>query len=213
MKLRNIQFDPSKTSVILTAILLGVFIGIQSRSFEDLNAILARDMNSNVFQEIKILKDENEDLKAEVKELEEIIVHVKDQDLALKTIEDEIEKYRKFSGETPIFGPGINLKINGAITTPWMTDLINESFNSGAQAVSVNGIRLTNKTAGIDTLPHGQMVLNGSILSPPYDFKAIGESSIMETNLTISGGILSRLKDAFKALQIEIIRKDVIQIE
>ena len=51
-------------------------------------------------------------------------------------------------------------------------------FNSTAQAVSINGIRITNQTAGFDVLPKGQIFLNGSILTYPYIFEAIGEGSI-----------------------------------
>lgn len=213
MKINKIEIDKTKIYVILTASFLGIFIGVQSRSFEDVNAILLRDMNSNIFQEIKILKEKNEDLKKEITSLEESIGQFKNQDSALKAIEEEIMKYTKLSGEVPVFGPGISLKLDRGITTPWMIDLINELFASGAQAVSVNGIRLSNKSVGFDTLPQGQMVLNGSILSPPFEFKAIGESSALETNLSVKNGILERLKTTFKDLKSEISRKDTLQIE
>lgn len=213
MKFKNIKIEKRKIAVLLTGLLLGSFVGIQSRSFEEIDKLRLRDMQSNIFQEIKILKEKNEDLKKAIIELENTIAQLKDQNLALGAIQDQIDKYKKLSGERAVFGPGINLKINNKISTPWLIDLINELFNSGAQAVSVNGIRLTTFNLGFDTLPQGQIVINGSILSPPFEFKAIGESSVLEANLNVTGGILERLKAAFPDLQAEITKKDVIQIE
>ena len=213
MKFKNIKIEKRKIAVLLTGLLLGSFVGIQSRSFEEIDKLRLRDMQSNIFQEIKILKEKNEDLKKAIIELENTISQLKDQNLALGAIQDQIDKYKKLSGGRAVFGPGINLKINNKISTPWLIDLINELFNSGAQAVSVNGIRLTTFNLGFDTLPQGQIVINGSILSPPFEFKAIGESSVLEANLKVTGGILERLKAAFPDLQAEIIKKDVIQIE
>jgi len=185
---------------------------IQMRSFEDVNDLLLRDQESNIFQEIRILTEKNEDLNAEVISLEDTYAHITDQNDILDSVEDEIEKYQKLNGEKSIFGPGITVKLEGDITTPWITDLINDFFNSGAQAVAINGIRITNRTVGFDTLPQGQILLNGSILSAPYFFDVIGESQVLSDILQLKGGIFDRLQNNFPNLKIEITRKEVIQM-
>ncbi len=200
-----------KLYILITATLLGFLVAVQSRSFENVDLLL-RDRQSNVFQEFNILKDKNKDLRDEVRDLELSIKQLSDQNLALNTIEEEINEYKKLSGNVSVFGPGISVLIDGPITTAWAVDLVNEFFNSGAQAVSVNGIRITNQTSGFDTLPQGQILLNGSILSSPYTFNVIGESSTLISILELPGGIFDRLNAAFKNTEVEIISKEIVQM-
>jgi len=202
-----------KVYILITALLLGSLILAQSRSFRGASDLLFRENQSNVFQEIKVLKAKNEDLKKEVSQLENNLEQLSDQNSALSVIEEEIEKYRKLDGNLPISGPGIEVEISGDITAPWMTDLINEFFVIGAQAVDINGIRITNSTTGFDVLPRGQILINGSILSQPYSFRAIGEKSTLNDILELPGGIVDRLRNAFSGIEIEITQLDKIGMQ
>lgn len=202
-----------KIYILITSVLLGFFIIVQSRSFETVNSLLRRDTSSNIFQEIQILKDTNTDLKKETEDLESTIKQLTNQGQALNAIQEEIDKYTKLSGKSSIFGPGVSVEINGKITTPWAIDLINELFNSGAQAVSVNNIRIINRTVGFDTLPQGQILLNGSILSAPYVFNAVGEPSSLASILDLPGGIFERMKKTFPDAKINIAKKEIIQMD
>lgn len=201
-----------KFYILLVGIMLGFFIMAQSKSLSAVNDILERDNKSNVFQEIQILKEKNKSLKGEMSDLEANLELLSNQGEALKAINDEIEKYEKLSGQSPIFGPGVVVKLDGDISTQWLTDFINELWNTGAQAVDVNGIRLTNDTLGFDTLPQGQILLNGSILSSPYTIGFIGEYSVIMPNLEVSGGIFDRLRSSFPDLVITLDRKDILRM-
>lgn len=203
--------NPKRILVVILAGLVGFVLVLQIKSFKNIDGML-RDQESNVFQEIKILRDKNEALKQEVDSLEETIVKLGDQELALSTVESEILKYKKMGGEASIYGPGITITISGTITTFWMTDIVNEAFNSGAQALAINGIRITNRTVGFDTLPQGQILLNGSILSSPYQIELIGEPKVLDEVLNLKGGILDRLRAQFPGVGIEIVRREIIQM-
>jgi uncharacterized protein YlxW (UPF0749 family) len=202
-----------KMFILGTAAILSFFVVIQMASLDGVNDSIQRDNKSNIFQEIKILKAKNEDLKIEISDLENTVEQLNDQSKVLNTIQDEINEYTKLSGSTSVFGPGITMTIDGKISTPWMIDIVNEFFNSGAQAVSVNGIRIVNQTAGFDTIPNGQILLNGSILSNPYTINAIGESSTLATLTQSPGAIFDRLKKAFPAIKVSIVTKDIIQMD
>lgn len=195
------------------ALFLGFLVVLQSRSYEDVNDYLIRDIESNIFREIGILKASNEDLKKEIEGLDSAMEQLSDQNLALSAIEDEIEKYTKLSGRKSIFGSGVAITIDSQISSPWIIDLINELFNSGAEAVSVNSIRMTNQSVGFDTLPQGQILINGSILSPPYIFGAIGQSSNLKAILEAPGGLLTRMQAAIPTATFSIETKEVIQMD
>jgi len=202
-----------KIFILGTAMILSFFVVLQINSFGNVNDSLQRDSKSNIFQEIKILKDKNEDLKSEVSDLEDTVSQLNDQGKALTAIQDEINEYTKLSGRAAIFGPGVTITLDGRFSTPWMIDLVNEFFNSGAQAVSVNGIRIVNNTSGFDTLPKGQILLNGSILSSPYTVEAIGESLTLSSLVQAPGGIFDRLKKAFPNIKASIVTRDIIKMD
>ena len=203
-----------KIFILVTSLILGALIIFEARSFDGLSEVFFRDTQSNIFKEIKIMKDKNESLRDEITGLQDTIEQLTDQNSALTAIEEEIEKYEKLSGSNSIFGPGIEIVINGDLTTPWATDLTNAIFNAGAQAVSVNGIRLTNQTIGFDTMPKGQILLNGSvILTSPYTFSAIGESSYLAEIFELPGGIFDKLEASFPNIKIETTHRDIIHMD
>jgi uncharacterized protein YlxW (UPF0749 family) len=63
----------------------------------------------------------------------------------------------------------------------------------GAEAVSINNIRFIDVTNGFDTIPNGEIVLNGSILKAPYVFEAIGDKTTLKAALVQPQGILQRM--------------------
>jgi len=198
--------------ITLLAFISGFLLIIQSRSYEMATNTLVRDKTSSIFQELKILKDKNDDLRSEVEKLEETMNQLRNQDSALEAIAEEIEKYRKLSGDFPISGPGLKINLDGDITVPWVVDLINEIYNAGAEAVSINEIRIVNQTAGFEVLPQGQILINGSIITPPLEINAIGESTKISESLEASGGIFDRLELAIPKLKIKVERLDQIDM-
>jgi uncharacterized protein YlxW (UPF0749 family) len=207
------KFHIKKIYIGLTALLLAFFVIAQGRSLEAIDKLIGRENTSNIFQEIKILKDKNLALKNEINDLELNIEQLSDQNLALEAIHGDIKKYKMLSGKFSIFGPGVTVTLTNDVPAPWVIDLINEFFSLGAEAVDINGIRISNHVSGIDTLPQGQMLLNGSILTSPYVFNAIGDSNVISTGLELPGGIFNRLSDAFPGLKIDIVKKDVIHMK
>ena len=205
--------EGKKIYIVLVAVILGVLIVAQIRSFAGVNDLFIRDTQSNIFQEIMILKDKNEDLRNEVNVLDTTLQQLKNQNSALDTIDEEIEKYKKITGDFSIFGPGVHLTINAELTTPWVIDLVNEFLSTGAQSVGINGVRLTNKSVGFDTLPQGQILLNGAILSQPFVFDIIGESSLIVDVLELPGGIMDRLEVAFPDMEVDVEIKEIIQMD
>jgi len=199
-------------TIIITGILLGFLVVLQARSFSSVQSI-ARDSQANVFQEIQILKNTNENLSDEINDLEDQLAKASDQEQALKSIQDEIQKDKMIAGELDVNGPGIEVTVKNELAGIWFTDMINELWAAGAEAVSVNNVRLTNSTAGFDTLPNGQISLNGVILTAPYHFDAIGDKKTISEALSQPAGIIQRMKENIQNLDINIDQKDLIQMD
>jgi len=197
-------------AIVLVAIIVAFY---PKNSLIGIHDFTGRDNPGDLFQEIKILKTKNADLNEEVKSLEKSLAELTDRDKALSSIEDEIIKYMKLNGETSVYGTGVLITISDHISTQWITDLVNEFFSYGAEAISINDIRLTNKTIGFDMLPKGQIFLNGSILSAPFSIKIIGDASNIINFINSPGNIISRLNLAYPNTKIVIDRKDILQMK
>lgn len=200
-------------SMLLTAVLLGFLIALQAQSFEDVGDVLNRNSRADVFREITILKDTNDDLRQEIEDLEDQLIKVSNNQDALASVREEISKYEALTGRVDISGPGIRMEIDGDVKALWLTDSVNELFAAGAEAVSVNSIRLTNKTIGFDTIPSGQITLNSVILNQPYVIEAIGDKQVLQEALAQPEGIIERMQRGLSGVQVQLEQKDVVTME
>lgn len=200
-------------SILFTSVLVGFLILLQAKSFTNFTETMGRDTRADVFREIQILKKTNENLEHEIADLEAQLSSNSDKQEALEAVKKEIGKYNILTGRVAVSGPGIALEVNGNVPALWLVDIVNELFAAGAEAVSVNSIRLTNVTNGFDTIPNGQILLNGVILKQPYRFEAIGDKKTLLDALSQPQGILQRLEQSIKGSSAKLEQKDVIMME
>ncbi len=202
-----------KRVIFVTSFILGLFFIVQSRSFEGVEQLVIRDSASNTFREMQVLRDTNRNLLGEIDSLEELLVRTKDSSLSLKVLEEEIQKFRVITGQTSVYGPGVVVTVPDKTEVASLVDLANELFSSGAEVVSVNGVRLTRNTFGFENIPSGQILMNSTILHPPYIFAAIGESTTLENSLRQQGGIVQRFERLHPGKTLAISKKDRIDVK
>lgn len=201
------------TALIIIGLIVGTFVTLQSRSFKSISdVIVGRDSHTNVFQEIQILMQTNKNLEQEILDLQENLDQLSNRALALSAIESEITKYRVLDGQVQVFGPGVQIRISDNIATIWLVDLVNDLYSNGAEAVSINDVRLTNYTHGFDTLPQGQILFNGNILKTPLIVKAIGPKDVLKTMLEQPKGIVDKLYENNKGIDVAVESKDNIEM-
>jgi len=128
----------------------------------------------------------------------------------LQSVMDEIKKYEFIGGMMDVSGPGVSVIISEKVKALWLTDIVNELFSAGAEAVSINSIRLTNSTTGFDTIPSGQIMLNSVILNVPYKIEAIGDRKVLNQALSQPEGILERMQKLLDGVQVQVEEKDLI---
>lgn len=79
--------------------------------------------------------------------------------------------------------------------------VINELRSSGAEAISINGQRITSNTEIRCTGP--QVTINGVRVVAPFKISAIGESTTLQGALSLRGGIIDSLKSSSIDVTIE----------
>lgn len=200
-------------TLLVTGIVLGALIITQAKYFTNYVSSVGRDSSENIFRKIQILKTSNDELKEEIEILDKQLEDLSTQANALSSINKDIEKNKIIAGEIDVYGPGIRLEIQNEISGLWFTDIVNELFASGAEAISVNGIRLTDATIGFDTLPNGKIMLNGVILNSPYTFSAIGESETLTNALESPFGIIEKMEASIEDFEYEFKNPDRIDMK
>jgi uncharacterized protein YlxW (UPF0749 family) len=200
-------------SILITSILVGILIIMQGKAFTGVDRAVNRDARADIFREIQLLKTTNDNIGGEVKDLEDQLAKMNGQEEAVQAVGKDIAKYKIVSGQVNVSGPGIGLTVNADIKAIWLTDFVNELISAGAEAVSVNGIRLTDLTDGFDTIPNGQIMLNSVILKAPYKIEAIGDKKTLADSLNQPQGIIQRIKTGVPDAVIELQQNDLVRME
>jgi len=125
----------------------------------------------------------------------------------LETLVEELNKVRIINGLVEVSGAGIEVSLDGPIGVLDVQDLINELRNAGAEALTINGERLTLYSVIVST-EDGGMTVSGVALSRPYVLQAIGPPGTMETAVLRSGGLIATLERNYEGLAVSVIKRE-----
>lgn len=138
-----------------------------------------------------------------IRKIEEELANKEQEQIYYNLVED-VEKYRMITGEIKVKGPGTTVTLEDASYVPSGQDVnnylvhenhlfkvINELYVSGAQAVSVNGKRLSHNSYVFCNGP--VVTIDGSPFPAPFVISAIGDPNVLIPALNINGGIVDQL--------------------
>jgi uncharacterized protein YlxW (UPF0749 family) len=142
------------------------------------------------------LRDEIEALRGQIATLE---VQGQGTTELVRSLNRELEQARIAAGLIPLTGTGLVLQLNDSslavpagadeadylVTARDIRTVVAELWLAGAEAVSVNGERVTVSTGVLD-IGH-TILVNSAYLSPPYQVSAIGPADLLE-QLGVSEG-------------------------
>jgi uncharacterized protein YlxW (UPF0749 family) len=132
------------------------------------------------------LQAQQELLKAEIVELRRRITELEaaapGSAAELRQLYADLEGARMAAGLLAVSGPGLAFRLEdapqagidqeGLVSARDVRVVIEELWLAGAEAIAVNGERLTVSTAVLDI--GGSILVNSAYLAPPYDVSAIG---------------------------------------
>ena len=100
-------------------------------------------------------------------------------------------------GLTNVEGEGVVLKLEDneeqQITSNHLLRLVNDLKYAGAEAISINGNRITNFTDIVDV--NYVIMIDGIKLSSPYEVKAIGNQTYLSSTLNAKDGFFKTYKE------------------
>ena len=99
------------------------------------------------------------------------------------------------AGTIAVHGPGVSLSVvdPGANLTPTQFVMtLGELRNAGAEAIELNGVRLSTRSAF--TGQAGGIIVDGTPIASPYTWNVIGESQTIATALEIQAGSAAQMR-------------------
>ena len=204
MKSRSAQL-----SLTIVCFILGLLLVAQFRTQRMTDSSLLSASSADQLVIISSLVENNGRLREEMETLEEQLSEYQQATgrAVLEALVEELNKVRIINGLAEVSGPGIEVSLDGPIGVLDLQDLINELRNAGAEALTINGERLTLYSV-IASPEDGGMTVSGVGLSRPYVLQAIGQPGTMETALLRGGGLVATLERNYEGLAVSVIKRE-----
>lgn len=190
--------------------------------------ILSEEWNQEyeLREELIVQEEKNREIQQQIISIQEEITKIEnrmanEEEVSLELAE-EAENYRMFLGKVKVEGPGVivtladgeydssQYNINDYIVHEHhVFKVINELYVSGAEAVSINGQRLKHDSYIVCNGP--VITVDGKQHPAPFVISAIGENTVLETSLLLTGGVRDQLVNENIIFSIE--KKDNIELE
>jgi uncharacterized protein YlxW (UPF0749 family) len=199
--LRALRPRPTRGQLLaaLLCAVLGFGLAVQARQIhsQGLQSLRQADLVSL----LNTVTDRSNRLEAETRTLQDLRDQLRsgtDRSAAAQAAaRQRLDVLGVLAGTAAATGPGIRLSIrdpSDAVTAAILLDTLQELRDAGAEAVQVGSVRVVASTAFVDD-PGGRGVrVDDSLVNPPYEFLAIGDSATLAAALGIPGGVLEVLR-------------------
>ncbi len=181
------------------------------------------DLRDSVLRYKEKYDNAYEKLSKKEKELENLRENVtKNNDNSTQTKEN-VTKYSSLLGYTELIGKGVKITLEDA-ENPYsrldpskavvhdgdLVEIVNALNNAGAEAISINGQRITNATS--ITCVGNVVKINGEKIGVPYVISAIGLPEKLYGSLTMPNSYIEQLEYDGIQVKVEKIEKEAVVV-
>jgi uncharacterized protein YlxW (UPF0749 family) len=195
----------AQLAVAALAVVLGFLAVVQFRTqataggLENLTATDLTTLIANLNIRNGQLAAEEADLRARLAELRAAGTQ---HERLSESLREELSRVRRWAALDPVVGRGVRLTVSGPIGASGVNDLVNELRSAGAEAVAIEGVRLTQADVVAD-LPGGLGVENVA-LPGTFTVTAVGNPAVLTASLTRVGGIVGQIQASQPEVVIEV---------
>lgn len=188
---------PLHALLLVICLMLGVALVTQVRSQQE------DPLETMGEQDLVLLLDElttrADDLRTERGDLASKLSELQDsasqRAAAEKAAADAHTQSQINAGTVPVHGEGVTMTVRdplGKLPATQFVMALGELRNAGAEAISLNGVRLTARSWF--SSEGGPVVVDGTELSTPYTWQVIGDSATIAPALEIAAGSASQMR-------------------
>lgn len=150
-------------------------------------------------------EDIQEQLDANLKSIEEYQEKITKNEETSELVDKDLEESNMLLGKTDVTGEGIILTLNNTddytISYSHLLELVNELRYAGAEAISINDVRIV-MTEIVEV--QLRMIVSGQRITSPYVVKAIGNQTYLSSTLNLKdSGFIDRYKASGMDIKLE----------
>lgn len=210
--MKKVKVNQGKLLLLFTGILSGILlvIFILNNPYQS-TKILTYDQYKNMQIKINTLKAENKGLYKKYSELEYKLKKYQEageevEEKINKTIKEELDYIKLFYGLTEVTGSGVTIILDDNRKEEYNTQLeadnsvvhnidlyetANELRNAGAEAIAINGYRVTAQSR--ITCEGPIIMIDGNNIVPPFEIDVIGDINALEYTMSSQENKFSQL--------------------
>lgn len=199
-------------SIFAVTICLVTVALIQFKTVEKVNQTDIENMReSELREQISTWKSKYEEVNEKLADtnskIEEYNSKIESNEESSELLDEELKKSKLILGTTDVTGDGVVITLTDKQEHPIeasdLVELINELRFAGAEAISINGVRIINMTDIVDIDTY-ILVKPSQRLVSPYIVKAIGNQTYLTSTLCLKdSGYIDRYNNSGKSVELE----------
>jgi len=196
------------------ALFLGLLAATQFRSQDVYSRSLQLETPSSLTTLVANLSERNNALREEIFDLRLRVESAQDAVASgkgtLSEGERQLTQLKVFTAQSAASGPGISVKIEGAFDERALSDLVNELRNAGAEAISVNEMRVGPRS--YFTAAPSAIAVDGRSLRGPWMIRAIGSPEVIYVAMTRTGGIIGQFELIYARTRFSVSKESALDL-
>ena len=215
-KLKKIKNKKAKIAMSImcfgvSAILITVLF-IQVKTIEKVNETdIVNLREEELREEISTWKNKYDEVQEQLTDvnakIEEYEKQISDNDKSELTINNELQKSEMLLGKTNVVGEGVIVTLTDneyKITSSDLLVLVNELRFAGAEAISINDVRITTTSDIVDIANQYIIVKPNQRITSPYVIKAIGNKKYLMSTLSLrNSGFIDKYTNSGRDVKVE----------
>jgi uncharacterized protein YlxW (UPF0749 family) len=203
----------NQLTIAAVAFVLGLLVIVQLRTQQS-GAAFAGLSSQDLTVLVANLNARNDQLRREVanleRELATLTQNTQRGEVSLDELRADLRRVRLYAGLEAATGQGVVIVIRGPADGSTIEDLVNELRNAGAEAISLEDVRLVPGVvvAGVA----GALRVDGEPVSAPVTLVAIGAPDKLTGSLTRSGGIIAQLAATQPDVVVEVTPVEAVSV-
>jgi uncharacterized protein YlxW (UPF0749 family) len=199
----------------IVALFLGLLVVTQIKAQDVYSRSLELETPSSLTTLIANLAERNNRLREEIFDLRLRTESAREEATSgkgsLTEAQRQLTQLEIFAARTAVKGPGIAVRVDGAFDDKALSDLVNELRNAGAEAVSVNNVRVGPRSwFGIAS--DRALTVDAASIKGPWVVNAVGASEVMYVAMTRTGGIIGQFELIYRSTRFDVTRESILDL-
>ena len=198
--------------IVLVSVMLMQFRTVEQTDITEIENMRESELRTTLAEWRNRYEEMNTQLEDVNARITEYRKNIEDNEVAADLIEEELRESNLLAGKTDVYGEGVTVTLNNGdigVQAYDLIDLVNELRYAGAEAISINGIRVLPMTYIVDMGEYTYIMVDLQRLEAPYVVKAIGDKEELTRVLNLEG---SGFVDRAVGIRVSVTAENRVEI-